>query len=109
MVIHIAPKDEAMVSRARNADNTRVVPLTLETLRAMKCYQRVEAIRKSQRWVEQTLAAGHLGAEETLLTVLAHRHPDLIHHRTLSTIGRRLRATLGYRAAHISRYLPRST
>jgi hypothetical protein len=39
-----------------------------------------------------TLAQGHLGTEETLLTILAHQHPELTHRIMLSRIGLRLRA-----------------
>jgi hypothetical protein len=33
--------------------------------------------------LEDTLAHGHLGTEETLLTILAHRHPELLERRML--------------------------
>jgi hypothetical protein len=58
----------------------------------------------------ETLTQGHLGTEETLLTILAHRHPELIHRRSLSMLGLRLRAMMrpSYRGARVSRYLPRS-
>ena len=34
--------------------------------------------------LDDTLAHGHLGTEETLLTILAHRHPELLQRRMLS-------------------------
>jgi hypothetical protein len=34
--------------------------------------------------LDDTLKHGHLGTEETLLTILAHRHPDLLQRRMLS-------------------------
>jgi len=34
--------------------------------------------------LDDTLTHGHLGTEETLLTILAHRHPDLLQRRMLS-------------------------
>ena len=42
--------------------------------------------------MDDTLAQGHLGTEETLLTILAHRHPELLHRRMLSRVGLQLRA-----------------
>jgi hypothetical protein len=42
--------------------------------------------------LENTLEHGHLGTEETLLTILAHQHPELMHRRMLSRIFLRLRA-----------------
>ena len=42
--------------------------------------------------MDETLAQGHLGTEETLLTIIAHQHPDLMHRMMLSRIGLRLRA-----------------
>ena len=42
--------------------------------------------------LDDTLAHGHLGTEETLLTILAHQHPQLMHRRMLSRSGLRLRA-----------------
>jgi hypothetical protein len=224
MVIHVAPPDEPLVWRSRERQNTLVVHVSLETLRAMPYYHRVEAIRTSSRWVQtadwlraspqrllegylpfvlakpywmrdaaagnpfrtehfvwidgglagnriyahlsrrrfvrklnldrfgvvcvpytandeihgfdrqacarycgvdfvswlvrggllggtrdaidrvaelyaalldDTLAHGHLGTEETLLTILAHRHPELMPRRMLSEVGLRLRAMSG--------------
>ena len=51
MVIHVAPSDEPLVWRARKPDNTLVVPVTLETLRAMPYNDRVQEIRTSEQWV----------------------------------------------------------
>jgi len=42
--------------------------------------------------MDDTLAHGQLGTEETLLTILAHRHPDLVQRRMLSAIGLWLRS-----------------
>jgi hypothetical protein len=224
MVLHVAPSDEPLIRHFRKPENTLVVPISLEALRAMPYRQRVEAIRTSTRWVDgadwlrdspqhllegylpfvlakpywlrdvaisnpfrtnhfvwmdgglvdnptyahlarpnflrkmdlssfgvvgvpytsneeihgferkacarycntdfvswivrgglfggapaaieqvaelytalmdDTLAHGHLGTEETLLTILAHRHPDLLQRRMLSPIGIRLRSLSG--------------
>src|SRR5579872_1115910 len=54
MIIHIAPEDEGIVWRSRNATNTQVVHVTLDTLRAMAYSSRVNAIRTSRVWVERT-------------------------------------------------------
>jgi hypothetical protein len=50
MVVHIAPQDEPLVWRCRKPENTLVVRTTLETLRAMPYYPRVQTIRTSARW-----------------------------------------------------------
>jgi len=47
--------------------------------------------------MNDTLAQAHLGTEETLLTILAHRHPDLMQRRMLSRVGLRLRTLSGIR------------
>ena len=52
MVLHLAPEDEPLVWNSRKRENTQVVPVTLEALRAMPYSRRVEAIRTSTRWVE---------------------------------------------------------
>jgi hypothetical protein len=52
MMVHIAPQDEPLVWRYRKPENTLVVRTTLETLRALPYYQRVQTIRTSTRWVQ---------------------------------------------------------
>jgi hypothetical protein len=52
VVVHIAPQDEPLVWRCRRPENTLVVHTTLETLRSLPYYQRVQTIRTSTRWVQ---------------------------------------------------------
>jgi hypothetical protein len=49
-VVHVAPEDEPLIWACRNRANTIVAPTTLQTLRALPYYERVEAIRTSARW-----------------------------------------------------------
>jgi hypothetical protein len=51
VIVHIAPEHESLVWSARTPENTLVVPTTGETLRSLAFYDRVQAIRTSDRWV----------------------------------------------------------
>jgi hypothetical protein len=51
--------------------------------------------------MDDTLAHGYLGTEETLLTILAHRHSELLQRRMLSRIGLRLRTLSGAAASAV--------
>lgn len=49
-VVHVALEDEPLIWACRSRANTIVAPTTLQTLRALPYYERVEAIRTSARW-----------------------------------------------------------